>query len=275
MTPFFIRTFVTASLCLAGTLATAQHLHFVAGAEAPVPGTKLIAVNSNDFVAATRFVQTMTFTNQGTHAGYYLANHSFIVAAATAEHGGPEAGAPALGAWIHMGMVSVAGPAGGEIGYWEVGATNPTITLAAGQTGTNLWRISENDGSPGSDPYGHIHGRRFTATKPGLYLIGFRFVDLSAFGITGAPIHAPSEIVYVFYQAGITVSAPAKDSGSFSVEIGTVFNRVHTLQWAEELSPSAVWTDGPSITGDNHFKTLTDATASGPRRFYRVVTTVP
>lgn len=257
----------TIGIVAAVSVANGQHLHFVAGTATPTPGAKLLAVNSNDFVLDTGYVRTMTLAASGPQAGHWRVSHPFIVAGATPP---PEEGAPALGAWIHMGMVSVSGPAGGEIGYWEVGATAPTIRLRVDETGTNLWHISENDGSPGSDPYGHIHGRNFTATKPGLYIIGFRFVDLSTNGIGGGALHVPSDIIPVAFQAGITLSAPAKLPNEFRVRVGAQLGRLHTLEYATNLAANATWTAGASVSGDDHFRVLTDDNPAGEKRFYRV-----
>jgi hypothetical protein len=245
----------------------AQHLHFVAGVEAPIPGAKLLAVNSNDFVLDSGYVRTMTLATTGARAGLWSVSHPFIVAAATPP---AEEGAPAFGSWIHMGMVSATGPAGGELAFWEVNATSPTIRLRVGETGTNLWHISENDGSPGSDPYGHIHGRNFTASKPGLYIIAFRFVDRSTNGIGGGPIHTPSELIYVAFQADITLSQPAKQADAFTVRVGTQLGRSFTLEYTSDLGPAATWVTGASVSGNDHFQVLTDNGAGGERRFYRV-----
>lgn len=245
----------------------AQHLHFVAGTATPTPGAKLLAVNSNDFVLDSGYVRTMTFTTNGVRVGLWSVSHPFVVAGATPP---AEEGAPMFGAWIHMGMVSATGPAGGEIGYWEVGATSPTIRLRVGEAGTNLWRISENDGSPGSDPYGHIHGRNFTATKPGLYVIAFRFVDLSTNGVASTPLHAPSDLIRVVFQTGITLSEPQRVGNAFSVRVGTQLGRRHTLEYATEPSPGATWTAGPFVSGNDHFQILTDNNPTGEKRFYRI-----
>jgi len=257
---------ITIGLIFSSAL-NAQHLHFVAGAEVPLPGAKLVAVNSNDFVLDSGYVRTMTLTTSGARAGLWSVSHPFIVAAATPP---AEEGAPAFGSWIHMGMVSATGPAGGELAFWEVNATSPTIRLRVGETGTNLWRISENDGSPGSDPYGHIHGRNFTATERGLYIIAFRFVDLSTNGIGGGPIHVPSDLIYVAFQADITLSQPTKQGSAFSVRVGTQLGRSFTLEYTSELGPAAMWVPGASVSGDDHFQVLTDSNAGGERRFYRV-----
>lgn len=256
------------AICIAGLgYAHAQHLHFVAGTATPTPGAKLLAVNSNDFVLNSGYVRTMTYTTNGARLGLWSVSHPFVVAGATLP---AEEGAPMFGSWIHMGMVSATGPAGGEVGYWEVGATAATIRLRVGETGTNLWHISENDGSPGSDPFGHIHGRNFTATKPGLYIIAFRFVDLSTNGVGGGPLHVPSDLIYVAFQAGITLSDPVKEANAFSVRVGTQLGQRHTLEYTTELSPTAAWTTGPFVSGNDHFQLLTDLNPTGEKRFYRV-----
>lgn len=246
---------------------TAQHLHFVAGVHAPIQGAKLVAVNSNDFVLDSGYVRTMTLATTGARPGLWSVSHPFVVAAATPPQ---EEGAPAFGSWIHVGMVSATGPTGGELAYWEVNATSPSSRLRVGETNGTLWRISENDGSPGSDPYGHIHGRNFTATLPGLYVIAFRFVDLSTNGTGGGPIHAPSELIHVAFQAGITLSAPLTGANAFSVRVGTQFGRSHTLEYTTDPGPAAVWMTGPSVSGNDHFQTFIDSNPAGERRFYRV-----
>jgi hypothetical protein len=259
---------LTVAIAITCTFALkAQHLHFVAGVDVPVQGAKLLAVNSNDFVLSSGYVRTMTLATTGVRAGLWAVSHPFVVAAATPP---AEEGAPAFGSWIHMSMVSATGPAGGELAFWEVNATTPTIRLRVGETSTELWLISENDGSPGSDPYGHIHGRNFTATLPGLYIIAFRFVDRSTNGIGGGPIHAPSDLIYVAFQAGITVSQPKKESDAFSVLVGTQIGRSHTLEYTSDLGSAAVWMSGPSVSGNDHFQPLTDSNPTDERRFYRI-----
>lgn len=259
--------FAAAIGIFAGVCIGHGHLHFVAGTATPAPGAKLLAVNSNDFVLETGYVRTMTRATTGRLAGFWAVDHPFTVAGAAPP---PEEGAPALGSWIHMGMVSLSGPAGGEVGYWEVGATAPTIRLRVGERGTNLWRISENNGAPGSDPYGHIHGRNFTATKPGLYIIGFQFVDLSTNGVGGGPLHVPSDIIPVAFQAGITLSEPMKQTNEFRARVGTQLGRAHTLEYATNLAANATWTIGDSVSGDDHFQVLIDDNPKGEMRFYRV-----
>jgi len=54
---------------------------------------------------------------------------------------------------------------------------------------------------------------------------------------------------------------------------------VYTLQWAVNMNLPINWQDvpgpGATVTGDGTLKTLTDADASAPHRFYRVKATMP
>jgi hypothetical protein len=80
-------------------------------------------------------------------------------------------------------------------------ATEITFTVPVGTTaGTNRFALSENDGTAGADPYGHIHGRMFSATVPGWYVAGFRLVDTGRNGPGGGPRHAPSDLAYFNFR---------------------------------------------------------------------------
>ena len=78
------------------------------------------------------------------------------------------------GADPRIELVSVQGPAGGNFAFWEVGATTPTWSRAAGwdsaQGGIPSFPVIVNGD-------GHTHGRCFTMDKPGLYTVVFRAVD--------------------------------------------------------------------------------------------------
>src|SRR5262249_51642414 len=145
----------------------------------------------------------------GPYAGYYQPGGLTIaVLAETPANAGPVPNAPAFGSWIFVRVVSVQGPPGGVFGYWETNATSPTFSVPVGTTnGTNAYCVGQNDCSPGSDPYGHIHGRVFSATKPGLYTIGFQAFDNSTNGTGGGPIQSPSDVYYFRWQAGLNITS--------------------------------------------------------------------
>src|SRR5205085_8776513 len=119
----------------------------------------------------------------GLNAGHYRGDVlTFSALAGTEVNGGPIPGHAAFGSKLAIQVVSADGPAGGSFAFWEgdgesdLGAI--TFSLPVGATnGTNSFVVSENNGVPGTDPYGHIHGREFTTSSAGTYLVGFRVID--------------------------------------------------------------------------------------------------
>src|SRR5262245_2002143 len=136
----------------------ADHGHLNAGAVGTKQNDKLIFDNAADFASTGGYVKTLIYTNASTYAGYYQGNITLTVLAQTPAHAGPVPNAPAPGSFIQAQLVSVEGPAAGVFSFWEAGAIAPTFGLTSGQSGTNMWPVSESDGSAGSDPYGHFHG---------------------------------------------------------------------------------------------------------------------
>jgi hypothetical protein len=232
--------------------------------------------NGDLFDVSTGYVFTLVFTNGGTYSGYYQGNITVTALAATSAHAGPVPGAPALGSRIFAQIVSVDGPAGSSFAFWDAGANSPTISLPSGGTGTNLYLVSENDGSPGSDPYGHIHGRRFTATKPGIYMVSFRAFDLSTNGISGGPIHIPSGILKIYFQAGVTIASLAKAGDLATVTFGARINRTYILQSSIDPAALASWANASeSVTGNDAFAPIVDVNATNSAKFYRVKDITP
>ncbi len=199
-----------AALVLGFGLATAsaQHGHLNAGAYSTNAGSQLYFVNGASFVNTSGYVQSMSYSNSGTYAGYYNSGPTFTSLAATTTTGGtPHPNAAALGTFLETRLETiVSGPAGGVFSFWDSGQTTPTLSLNVGQTITsgNLFDLSNaaaGAGNPGADPYGHLHGRRFSATLPGDYLVGFRIVDMTGF-------HADSDLFLMTFRA-IAIPEPA------------------------------------------------------------------
>ncbi len=163
------------------------------------------------------------------------------------------------------------GPVGGVFGFWETGATNPTISLLSGTTGTNTWRLSESDGSPGNDPYGHIHGRRFTATVPGIYLESFRALDDSTNGIGGGPIHTPSQQLKMYFQAGVNIKGIEPDVDHTHVQFSAPVGSSWEVQAGDAPGPDAKWSpiSAPFI-GYDRIHEVTDEHPVDGQRFYHV-----
>lgn len=190
-----------AALVLTAPSLTAQHLN--AGAVGQNQNDALTWANADEVVNTSGFVQPLTLATSGRFAGFYNGNITFTALHATDD------GGPALGSFIQAEIVSVAGPSGAFFGFWDAltlgGGATPTYSIATGSDGLSLgYALSDatlGAGLAGQDPFGHIHGRRFTATEEGLYTVGFRASDTSVNGVGGGSIHTPSDIVYVNFQA--------------------------------------------------------------------------
>ena len=253
-----------------------DHGHINIGAAGVNQNDPLIFDNRDIFETATNYVKTLTFATSGNYTNYYQGNITMTGLAATSEHSGPEPNAAALGSRIFVQLVSVDGPEGGAFAFWETGATSPTISLASGSTGTNTWRVSENDGSPGSDPYGHIHGRRFTLSKPGIYTVSFRAFDSSTNGLGGGPIHAPSSVMKVYFQAGVNVKSIQPEADQTRIVFSAPVGRNWQVEACDSPDPNATWTAiSGLIVGDDYFHEVVDDQPFQGKRFYRANGVMP
>jgi len=258
------------TLALVAESAVAQdHGHLNIGATGTNQNDQLIFENGGIFETGYGYIKTLTYTNEFRYAGFHQGNITLTGLAATPAHLGPVPNAAAPGSQLYVQLVSVDGPPDGEFAFWESGATTPTISLACGTTGTNMWRVSENDGSPGTDPYGHIHGRRFTATKPGIYAVDFRALDMSNNGTGGGPIHTPSDALKVYFQAGINMASITRTGSVAAVTFGGMANWDFALQCSTNLVASS-WFDIGSVPGADALQLIIDANATSGLRLYRV-----
>ena len=247
-----------------------DHGHLNVGAVGTNQNDQLTFDNGEDFNTETNYVKTLTFANSSTYAGYYQGNLTFTVLAATIDFLGPVDNAPALGSRIFAQLISVEGPAGGVFAFWDTGATEPTFNLPCGTTGTNTWRLSQNDGSPGTDPFGHINGRRFTATKPGISTVGFRALDFSTNGVNGGPIHTPSDVIKMYFQAGDNIKAIKPDADHTQVTFGARAGYTWQVQTTTALNPFDWQPTGAPVAGDDFFHDVVDINPVVSNRFYRV-----
>jgi hypothetical protein len=251
------------------------HDHLAAGATTNGPGATLVFQNDADFGGDTGFVFNLTAgTTNDSYLGYYYTDDLvFVALAATPDNGGPEPGVAALGTYVQIKLLSIEGPTGATFGFWEtaqdgVDSTNLTWTLPVPfHNGTNLIHVTESDGSPGSDPYGHLHGRIYSFDKPGLYKVTWQFVDTSTNGPNGGPVDLPCAPFYLYYQADLTTGGINVVTNSVNVifacpsnipdsGVGPATN--YELQSSPTIGPTAVWQPaGSVVAGDDHLHTIT------------------
>lgn len=267
------KTALVCGLILGSLPARGQHGHLNAGAVGTSQNDQLAWINGADFVASSGYVKTLDYTNAGKYAGYYNGNITPDALAQTSAYGGPAPGAAALGSLL-LGRISLlSGPAGGKFGFWETNSTTaPTISVGVGETSATLFRITQESGAPGADPYGHIHGRRMTTTKPGLYKVGFQIVDVSTNGVGGGPIHTPSAVLPIWFQAGVNIESvePDYEDGHVHVRFAAPTNTTWQVEYTDSLSPTNWQPAGPVAVGQDYFMEVLHQAAPGTNRFYRV-----
>lgn len=252
-----------------------DHGHLNAGATAQVDGAQLAFENGSDFSTNSLYVKSLLFATSGKYSNYFQGNITLTSLHATDAFGDPVPGASAPGAFIIAEIVSVEGPSGGEFGFWETNSTTaPTFAIPSGtQNRAYSFELSEaalGAGTPGGDPFGHIHGRRFTATVPGLYTVGFRLLDTSTNGTNGGPIHTPSDVLHVYFQAGYTIANLEQTTNGVSIQFGAGSESNFVIQHSDGLSPTNSWTDLQTIPGGDNLVAYTHENASGKSGFYRL-----
>lgn len=256
--------------------ASAQHAHLNAGVLSTAQDAKLAFDNGPDFSSSSGYIKTLTYTNSGIYAGYYQQNITLTSLAATPAFGGPVPNAPALGSYVQAGIVSLEGPEEGAFAFWESGSTNPTIVIHPGEITTNLFRLTEADGSPGTDPYGHIHGRRFSATKAGLYKVTFVLRDTSTNGLNGGSIHGASDPLSIYFQAGVIIQTVEPDANHKNLRFGATFGGTWRVEATSILEPASIWIPvGDLVTGDDYLHTVVDEQPVQGQRFFRVRSSLP
>jgi len=273
--PLF-RIFWTCALLCAATTRAQDHGHLNVGATAQTNGAQLRFDNGADFIGD--YVKTLTFTNAGKFANLFQGNITLTALHSANAFGEPAPGAPAPGAFILAEIVSVQGPEGGQFQFWETNSTTlPAVSISTGNTNAGfkfeLSEIALGAGEPGGDPYGHIHGRRFTLTKPGLYSIGFRALDISRNGPGGSPIHGASDILHVYFQGDVNITRVEPDVDHVHVTFGAMLGYNWQLQSKDSFS-EIKWTNiSLPVVGNDKLTEIEDERPVGPGRFYRVVGT--
>lgn len=273
-----VRTLVLVTLGL-GTFALPglAETHLFAGALGTNQNNKLWFSNGALFDARVGGASlTQILRTNGLNAGYYRGDTlTFTSLAGTTPNGGPIPWHAAFGSRLAVQVVSVHGPTGGSFAFWEGDGESDlgviTFSAPAGTTnGTNYLVISENNGEPGADPYGHIHGRQFTTSAPGTYLVGFRLIDISTNGVGGGPIHLPSDVLPLRFQAGLWIEGVQTLTNRVTVSFRSPPGISNQLEASDSIA-SGIWKPvGAPLRGNNSLQTFTDTSAPAGNRFYRI-----
>ena len=110
---------------------------------------------------------------------------------------------PVAAGWLAMAVGAAAVAAGGGDAdgtptlTWYINPDNGGQATLASQCSD----ASGGAGAAGADPFGHLHGRNFTATVPGDYVVGFKLFDNSGNGTGGGAIHTPSATLNIRFSA--------------------------------------------------------------------------
>jgi hypothetical protein len=278
---FFIQLMLPPLLSFATALQRANaDTHIYAGALGTNQNDKLYFFNGAAFDATlSSLALPQVLRTNGLNTGNYRGdNLTFSALPATQANGGPigpNPGHAALGAELSIQVVSVDGPPGGSFAFWEGDGEsdlgNITFSVPAGTTnGENFLVISENGGVPGTDPYGHIHGREFTTSAPGTYLVGFRAMDISNNGTNGGPIHLPSDVLLVRFQAGLWIENFQRFTNRVSLSFRSPPGISNQLEAANSFPPTNWQTIGSGLKGNNALQTLSDTNINQAARFYRL-----
>ncbi|MCD8535903.1 MAG: hypothetical protein LR011_14405 [Verrucomicrobia bacterium] len=138
----------------------------------------------------------------GIYHGDFHVGLTASVRAATLAFGGPEPDHPIPGTEVHLRIVDFQGPPGGILHFWESGQLAPTFSLEGNQASGLTWKVSGNGGLAGADPYGHIHGRRFSTSVQGRYQLTLIAYDHALNAPGNEPWHTESEPLSIVFQAG-------------------------------------------------------------------------
>ena len=171
---------------------------------------------------------------------------------------------PATGANPRIEVVSVIGPQNATFSFWEVGSKTPTWTLATGwnssQSSAPSFLVIQNGDN-------HIHGRAFSADKPGRYHVTFCAVDENG-------IYSPSNYQTIVFNAQqppqLSISVA---SGNTTLSFTSRNGLTYDLQVCTDLA-SGVWTNVTPYTrlnGNGSVITMIDAMDGRVKAFYRLV----
>ncbi len=244
-------TLLFLALAMTHALAHEDH-HLDGGASAQTPGSPLVFSNGNDFSTESGWV--MFLDGKDSTGMWYVGDELTVTSlSGSASTGGPAPGRAANGAFLQLQFLAVEGPAGSQMRISQEEFTpdeEPTgnilqlLDLPVGPVvGDQKIPITEGEGSPGSDPFGHIHGRQFWADRPGLFTATVRLVDTSTNGPGGGPIHIPSAPLSIYFQADDTVQIAYTSAGGAELVFAVRELETVALESSPQLGAGAAWTE--------------------------------
>ena len=287
-------------IAAATTSLAAAHDHFDAGIwdtnqnNAPDAGEPLRLIGAD---LTTRVFHLLARPVGQTCGGYYMLNENVrsllpldsfsFTALSDGQAVSGDINFAHTGTDIWMEITAVAGPLGANFGFWEMGQADasetPTISFPTNSpTGKFAFAISEPLPwlEPAEqDPFGHIHGRCWTADRPGDYSVSYRLVDRSTCGPGGGPWHSPSPTYVFHYKAGpdfqpVVTRVDAKCVLTWSSLMGIWEPYQSGIVFGVQRSTSlatADWVTIGSVTGTTAtIATFTDAAPLPGRAFYRL-----
>ena len=265
----------SAALAFATSVQAQDHGHLYISAYSQQQDAQLYFDNAPIFETASGYVKTLLLnTNPASrYVGRYDGGITFTPRSTNILRGadyGPNAAAP--GTLVYFQITHVDGPPGGAFEFWESTNNFPAFSVLSGSGATNTVKITETNGAPGGDPYGHIHGRRFTATQPGLYRVAFRAWDYSTNGLGGGPKHTPSAPLTIVFQAGFALESVKRTNQVATIRFGTALTHDCTVQASTNLLSTNNWVNiSPKLRGTDYFQSVQDIAATNAMKFYRVL----
>jgi len=264
----------------------AQFSQITAGAESTAPGSKLTFVNGAAFDASSGFAQPLVYTIVTnfvlTNVIYSTTNLQVWSLSKT------NPGAAAVGSHIVCEVLSVTGPAGSVLSFWEQGWRTPTYHFPIGAppvVGSNRFDVSDlaiGAGLPDGDPVGRIPLRRFTVNMPGEYLMSVKLLDTSTNTPAAGSMHTPSDPITVRFVTGLDLALTrivrnptnAVETLTFKQSALTnVFVEANTnLSVNEWITVAGPFSNAPAL---NNTTTLSLTNPEIASRFYRLRASAP
>ncbi|MBL9127607.1 MAG: hypothetical protein JNL97_08170 [Verrucomicrobiales bacterium] len=255
--------------------------HINAGARAQAIGAPLVFSMGDVYEAASGWMVPLRQATEGPYAGWFHNEIVFGALPATPGFGGPYPESALPGTKIFIEVTRVEGPPGGVFTFWQTRSNTPSFRVPTGTAdGTNHWKLTDGSGRPGTDPYGHRHGRRFAVDLPGIYTVGFTLRDLGTNGPGGGPIHTPSDLYLMRFLARPEPFTPppvlsriTRTDGQWACRLVSEPNEPHALEASEDL---VAWVTLTRFDTTNSVQSLLlPATNTAPARFFRVSRTPP